>query len=114
MNAASQSPRLEAALRRAEEDLRSLSAYIEDMRSRVDELETANAFWNSIFRHIPYLVAVKTASDLKFVHVSRELEQVLGLSRQELLGKTTDDLAWSREEAEFLTAQDRQALALGR
>jgi PAS domain S-box-containing protein len=86
----------------------------ERLRLRNAELETANAFLNSIFRHIPYMVIVKTASDLKLVHVSRELEELLGLNEQELLGKTTYELARSREEAEFFVAQDREALALGR
>jgi len=84
------------------------------LRLRNAELETANGFLTSIFQHIPYMVIVKTASDLKLVHVSRELEELVGLSQQELLGKTTYDLASSREEAEFFIAQDRQALALGR
>jgi PAS domain S-box-containing protein len=114
MNDAHRPPRPEAALRRAEEDLRSLQAEIERLRSRNAELESANAFLTSIFQHIPYMVIVKTASDLRLVHVSPVFERLMGLNQQQLLGKTTYELARSPEEAEIFIAQDRQALALGR
>ena len=44
-----------AALRRAEEDLRALNADLEArVRLRTAELETANAFLNSVIHQIPY------------------------------------------------------------
>ncbi|MGR4871244.1 response regulator [Variovorax sp. LARHSF232] len=104
-----------AALRRAEEDLRALNADLEArVHLRTAELETANAFLNSVIQHIPYHVIVKNALDLKLVRVNRALEELTGRSQQELLGKTVHDFVSSTEEADFFTAKDKEALALGR
>ena len=107
--------RQRVALRRAEENLRALNA---DLEARVElrtaELETANAFLNSVIHHIPYQVMVKDAADLKLVRVNRRMEELTGRSEQELLGKTVDDFVSSRAEAAFFTAKDKEALALGR
>ena len=104
-----------AALRRAEEDLRALNADLEArVRLRTAELETAYSFLNSVIQHIPYQVMVKSAADLKLIRVNRALEELTGRSQQELLGKTVHDFVSSKEEADFFTAKDKEALALGR
>ncbi|OUM02955.1 response regulator [Variovorax sp. JS1663] len=104
-----------AALRQVEEDLRTLNADLEArVHLRTAELETANAFLNSIIHHIPYQVIVKDAKDLKILRVNRSMEELTGRSQQELLGKTAYEFVSSREEADFFTAKDREALALGR
>ena len=66
------------------------------MRLRTAELETANAFLNSVIQHIPYQVIVKNAKDLKVVRVNRSMEEMTGRSQQELLGKTTHDRQFQR------------------
>lgn len=104
-----------ATLRQAEEDLRALNADLEArVHLRTAELETANAFLNSVIEHIPYQVIVKDAKDLKVVRVNRSMEAMTGRGEQELLGKTAYEFVSSREEADFFTAKDREALALGR
>ncbi|HEY2256305.1 MAG TPA: response regulator, partial [Variovorax sp.] len=101
------------ALRRAQADLRALNADLEArVHSRTAELETSNRFLDSVIQHIPHMVLVKRASDLTMVRVNRSVEKLLGRSQQELLGKTSYD-AHTREEAEFFTAKDKEALALG-
>ncbi|CAN7764478.1 response regulator [Variovorax sp. LjRoot130] len=107
--------RQRAALRRVEDDLRALNADLEArVRLRTAELETANAFLNSVIHHIPYQVMVKDATDLKVVRVNRSMEEMTGRSQQELLGKTAYEFVSSKEEADFFTAKDKEALALGR
>jgi PAS domain S-box-containing protein len=104
-----------AALRQVEDDLRALNADLEArVHLRTAELETANAFLNSVIQHIPYQVLVKNADDLKLVRVNRSVEKLLGRTEQELLGKTARDFVSSKEEADFFTAKDKEALALGR
>ena len=104
-----------AELRQVEGDLRALNADLEArVHLRTAELETANAFLNSVIQHIPYQVIVKDAKDLKVVRVNRSLEAMTGRSEQELLGKTAYEFVSSKEEADFFTAKDREALALGR
>ncbi|MDN8615014.1 response regulator [Variovorax ginsengisoli] len=107
--------RQKATLRRAEDELRALNAELEArVHLRTAELETANAFLNSVIHHIPYQVMVKDAADLKLVRVNRRMEELTGRSEQELLGKTVDDFVSSSAEAAFFTAKDKEALALGR
>jgi len=107
--------RQKAALRQAEEKLRALNADLEArVHLRTAELETANAFLNSVINYIPYQVMVKNADDLKLVRVNRALEQLTGRSQDELLGKMIHDFVSSREEAEFFEAKDKEALELGR
>lgn len=103
------------ALRKAEEDLRALNADLEArVHQRTAELETANAFLNSVIHHIPYHILVKNADDLTIVRVNRSFEELNGRKQEEVLGKTVHDFVSSKEEADFFTAKDREALALGR
>jgi len=103
-----------AALRRPGEELRALNAELEArVRARTAELETANRFLNSVIQYIPHMVIVKRADDLTTYRVNRAIEEMLGQPEQELLGKTVYDF-FSREEGDFLTAKDREALALGK
>ena len=104
-----------AALHRAEEDLLALNAELEArVHLRTAELETANSFLDSVIQHIPHMVVVKNASDLRFVRVNRGFEQMTGRSEQEVLGKTAYEINPWKEEAAFMLASDKQALALGR
>jgi PAS domain S-box-containing protein len=103
-----------AALRHADGKFRSLNAELEARaRLRTAELETANSFLNSLIQHIPYMVTVKSALDLTIVRVNRHVEELMGMSKAELVGKSAYDLH-RVEEAEFFTAKDKEALALGR
>jgi len=107
--------RQRSALRQAEEELRALNADLEArVHQRTAELETANAFLNSVIHHIPYHFMVKNADDLKIIRVNRRLEELTGRTQQDLLGKTVHDFVSSKEEADFFTAKDKEALALGR
>jgi PAS domain S-box-containing protein len=104
-----------AALCQVEDDLRALNADLEArVHLRTAELETANAFLNSVIHHIPYQVIVKDAKDLKVVRVNRAMETLTGRRQEELLGKTAYEFVNSKAEADFFTAKDREALALGR
>ncbi|MBI5278105.1 MAG: response regulator [Burkholderiales bacterium] len=102
-----------AALQRAEEDLRALAADLEArVRQRTAELETTNRFLDSVIENIPHLVVVKDAHDLRIVRVNRAVEELLGLSQAELLGRATHEL-FSAREADFLVSKDRESLSRG-
>ena len=101
------------ALRRAQEALRALNADLEArVRLRTTELETSNRFLDSVIENIPHMVFVKNADDLRIVRVNRAVEKLVGLSQAELRGRTAHDI-FSAQEADFLSAKDREALSRG-
>jgi PAS domain S-box-containing protein len=75
--------------------------------------EETRRFFDSIIENIPNMVFVKDAKDLRFVLFNRAGEELLGLPRETFIGKTDYDF-FPKEEADFFTAKDREALASGR
>ncbi len=73
------------------------------------ELREVNAFLDAIVENIPDMIFVKRAEDLMFVRFNRAGEELLGWSRDELLGKTDHDF-YPKEEADFFHAKDRETL----
>ncbi|WP_173050790.1 ATP-binding protein [Nitrospira sp. KM1] len=85
-------------------------------RSRQQTEETlrqTTAFVESLFEHLPNMVFVKDAKDLRFVRVNKAGEDLMGLSRAELVGRNDYDF-FPAEEADFFTAKDRETLTSGR
>ncbi len=73
-------------------------------------LKEAHAFLDSMVDNVPIMLFVKDAEHLRFVRFNRAGEELTGLSRAELLGKSDFDL-FPTEEAEFFTRKDREVLA---
>ena len=97
---------VEAALRRAKEELESR------VKERAAELEQAQAFLNSIIDHLPFMLFIKDAKDLRFVRFNRAGEEMIGLTQTEMLGKTDYDF-FPKEQADFFTGKDRMVLSGG-
>lgn len=95
--------RLFAEHRRAEEAL----------ARHARQLEETTAFLNSVVENIPMMFFVKDARDLRWVRWNKAGAETLGLSPEELIGKTDYDV-FPAEEADFFTARDREALSSGR
>jgi PAS domain S-box-containing protein len=72
----------------------------------------SQAFLDSIVENIPNMVFVKEASELKFVRFNRAGEELLGISRKQLLGKNDFDL-FDAESAAHFQSKDREVLASG-
>jgi len=77
------------------------------------ELKRAQAFLMSVLEHIPNMVFVKEARDLRFVQFNKAGETLLGYSRNQLVGKNDYDF-FPKEEADFFTQKDREVLATER
>ncbi len=74
------------------------------------DLQSAMAFLDSIVEHIPLMVFVKDARQLRFERINRAGEELLGTRRQDMLGKTDHDF-FPEEQAAFFQAKDRETLA---
>jgi PAS domain S-box-containing protein len=83
------------------------------MRRRTEEeVRQMSRFLDSIVENIPDMVFVKDAAALRFVRYNRAGEELVGVDRAELLGKTDFEL-FPAEQAEFFVAKDREVLRQG-
>lgn len=74
------------------------------------EVSKLNRFLDAIIDGIPHMVFVKDAARLSFVRMNRAGEELLGVSRDELVGKTDFEL-FPAAEAEFFQQKDRETLS---
>jgi PAS domain S-box-containing protein len=102
--------RLHAELeQRVEDRTRQLAKANDALAERSAELQKATAFLDSIVEHLPAIVFVKDAQERRFVLFNRAGEELLGLSRGDVLGRTTDEV-FSPEVAQRLSAHDADVL----
>ena len=76
------------------------------------ETKRMRLFLDSIVENLPSMIFVKDAEGLRFVRVNKAAEDLLGCSRQELLGKNDFDL-FPQEQAKFFVTKDRDVLNSG-
>jgi PAS domain S-box-containing protein len=84
----------------------------EQLRAAEERAVQASSLLDAIIENIPDMVFVKDAGKLAFVRLNRAGEELLGLSRTELYGKTDFDL-FPPAEAAFFVAKDRETLSSG-
>lgn len=101
----------EEALATANAKLESSALLLErTVSERTRELKESQSFLDSVIENIPNMVFVKDAKDLRFVRFNRAGEEMLGISRQELIGKNDYDF-FPPAEADFFVAKDREVLS---
>jgi PAS domain S-box-containing protein len=76
----------------------------------LQRITQSNNFLDTILENIPNMVFVKDARELRFVRFNRAGEELLGYPRETLMGKNDYDF-FPKEQADFFTAKDRDALA---
>lgn len=82
-------------------------------RHAIDEqMRSQERFLDAILEHVPTMLFVKDAQDLRFVRFNRAGEQLLGYPREALIGKSDFDF-FPKSEAEFFTGKDREVLTSG-
>lgn len=86
--------------------------YYPELQQSLEDLRESEAFLKNIVDNIPAMVFVKDAVELRYVAFNKAGEELLGYSREELLGKNDRDL-FPEEQAAFFTGKDREVLARG-
>ena len=74
---------------------------------------TAEKFLSTVIDNIPDMIFIKDAQDLRFVRVNHSFERILGLNREELLGRSDYDF-FPGIQADFFTGKDREVLESGK
>jgi diguanylate cyclase (GGDEF)-like protein/PAS domain S-box-containing protein len=90
----------------------SLEARQLEAESSREDLRRARTFLDAVVEHMPAMLFVKDAHELRFVLINRAGEELVGLSRDTLIGRNDYDL-FPREQADFFVARDREALQSG-
>jgi diguanylate cyclase (GGDEF)-like protein/PAS domain S-box-containing protein len=79
------------------------------------ELRRTQKFLDAIIEHVPVPIMVKSvaadtpATEWRYLLVNRAFEDLLGVSRDRIIGKTVYDL-YPKERADFIAAQNSEAL----
>jgi PAS domain-containing protein len=94
-----------AALERRVE---GLIAALNELEVSKQNLRETNDFLESVVENMPIMVFVKETGDLRFIRMNKAGQRLLGISREELLGKNAFDIL-PNEEANFFTCSDREA-----
>jgi PAS domain S-box-containing protein len=83
---------------------------IEERKKAQDEAHNSNLFVNAIYENIPNMVFVKGGDELRYRSINKAGEDLIGFTREELLGKCDHDF-FPKEEADFFRAKDKEVFA---
>jgi len=73
-------------------------------------LERSHRLLDSIFEHIPGMIVLKRASDRRIARINRSGEQILGRTRQTLIGRSNDEI-YERNLADRLNQSDDEVVS---
>jgi PAS domain S-box-containing protein len=99
----------ETLFRKLEKKVLQLEAEIAEHQRTEYKLRASEKFLNNIVDHIPDMIVVRDAKDLRFVRLNKAGEDLLGHAQQDVLGKTDYDL-YPKPEADRFVAKDREVL----
>ncbi len=78
-----------------------------------DAVRRSEDFLNQILENIPNMIFVKDSSELRFLRFNKAGEDLLGYSRDELLGRNDYDF-FPKDQADFFVSRDRAVLNGGK
>ncbi|MBA3899003.1 MAG: PAS domain S-box protein [Bacteroidetes bacterium] len=77
------------------------------------KIRETNQFLSTVLENLPVMVFIKSAAYLKFVTLNKIFEEITGLSREGMIGKSDYDF-FPKEEADFFVKKDREVLQSGK
>ena len=86
---------------------------ITERKHSEETVQRSEKFLEQVVENIPDMIFVKEAENLRFVRFNKAGEDLLGYSREDLLGKNDYDF-FPPAQAEFFTAKDRAVLTDGK
>ncbi|MBP7828988.1 MAG: PAS domain-containing protein [Kiritimatiellae bacterium] len=86
-----------------------LAGVADHINRLLDLVVESHRFLDSVIENIPNMIFIKDVRDLRFVRFNRAGEELLGMSRDELIGRSDRDF-FPSEQAEFFIAKDREVL----
>lgn len=93
-------------------ELLRMAGIVEDITEQkfaAEQIVELNRFLDSLFENLPNMLFVKEADELRFTHINKAAEELMGYSRNELLGRNDFDF-FPAEQAEFFTSKDKEVL----
>jgi len=95
------------------ERLLAASRDITEVKRAEADLRAANLFLDSLIENLPVMIFVKDARTLRYVRQNRATLNLLGLAKEDVIGKRDRDFL-PAEQADFILARDREVLDTGR
>jgi PAS domain S-box-containing protein len=86
-----------------------LEMFVNEQRGIVNQLRYSEKFIVSLFENIPSMIFVKDAKDLKFVMFNKARKELIGVRREELIGKN-DYGFFPKDQADFFVEKDRAVI----
>ena len=85
---------------------------ITERKKAENEIRRINEFLDTILENIPNMIFVKEARELRFLRFNKAGEELLGYSKNDLIGKNDYDF-FPPEQADFFISRDREVLSRG-
>lgn len=82
---------------------------VTESKRAVDDLRRTREFLDTVIENIPVMLYAKEGKEHRYVLMNRAGEELLGIPRDELIGKTDAEL-FPREAAEAFVSRDQEAL----
>jgi diguanylate cyclase (GGDEF)-like protein/PAS domain S-box-containing protein len=92
-------------------NLESLKESTRNLSEAVDEIQEGRNFLSNIIENIPAMVFVKRLDNYQYILLNRAGETILGYGRDEMIGKTADEL-FSHEQAKADADDDARLLCV--
>jgi len=93
--------------------INNLKKKIEDLKKSEENLKKQKLFIESVIENIPDMIFVKDAKHFRFEEMNKAGEVLLGLKKQDILGKDLLD-KFSKSQADFFLSKDKEVIKSGK